>query len=765
MKRVGFLLAACLVSCTLFTGCKDTGEEEILTEPLITFKDDITDTGENPYTVSVSITSAQDLKEVKIEKIFPDKDEPDEVIEKVTTFANPKLYTFEKEITVPPTVQKMQIVFNAVTVRNLSSNASFTFNIADNDDPDPEPEPKEVNFLFSREDMENARIKSGISYTKDVFDIMKKRADNYLNISTDPYTYFKAGSDAISGRALQIHVLLSAFTGLISDDERYIEKATEILCSAARNTTVQNAYAMNDALAVADAAYAYTIGYICLDPFMSEEQKELIRNEINEYGLWLYTRSTTSAWGSATNNRRAWNWNGATHGALGLCGLVSEQQPWIERAAERCTDYLKYAVDPTGAPHEGISYLSYGLHFVIPFAIGLKNRTGEDIIASAGSGERPGVLYIPNYIMWQTYPWGGSTVSINQDGGLEPAEGVFYLLTRNIDQTGLWSWLYVVGNEGNGTYGQRNWLGLGACLPYILLWADSSLEAVSPETADKPLSVFYSKGDVSARTGWGKSDCLMTFNCGPRYSSIWNHADAGSVTLAAQGDIFITDLGHGTIATSEKISSRYHNVVLIDGIGQSKVRGDDTDYGNIHSTAYSSVRTAEDERGNSVYVKGDMASAYKIAHAVLDHAYRQVFFKRTPHPYLVVVDDVKKSTATHTYVSQFFTPSTNTVSVDDKVKTATITGSSDKSYCLAVFYSPSGTVTVSEDNSTGYKALRASIQDIDAKIVSLFYPFYQGSAAPDITVSGASDDIRIVFRYEGGDIESLSITPDNIQSE
>lgn len=129
MKRVGFLFVACLVSCPLFTGCQNTGEEEILTEPLITFKDDIIDTRENPYTVSVSITSVQDLKEVKIEKIFPDKDEPDEVIDKITTFANPKLYTFEKEITVPSTVQKMQIVFNAVTVKNLSSNASFTFNV------------------------------------------------------------------------------------------------------------------------------------------------------------------------------------------------------------------------------------------------------------------------------------------------------------------------------------------------------------------------------------------------------------------------------------------------------------------------------------------------------------------------------------------------------------------------------------------------------------------------------------------------------------
>lgn len=626
-------------------------------------------------------------------------------------------------------------------------------------DPTDPPTQEDENFLFNRQDLENARIKSGTGYTRDVFNLMKENADKYLSISTDPYTYFMAGSNFISGRAMQIHVLLSAFTGLITDDERYINKAIDILCAAARSTTVEDANKMNDALAVSDAAYAYAIGYEWLKTCMSDDQRALIQNEINEYGLWLYGQSTVPApWGAATDNRRAWNWNGATHGALGLCALVLEKQQWIDRAIERCTDYLKYAVDATGAAHEGISYLSHGLHFVVPFAVGLKNTTGRDIISSSG----PGVLNIPDYIMWRMYPWGGNTVSINQDGGLEPAEGVFYLLTRNKDQTGLWSWLRIVGSEGNGTYGQRNWLGIGACLPYILLWAND-LEAISPATAGKPLSVFYSKGDVSARTGWGEPDYLITFNCGPRYGGIWNHADAGSVTLAAKGDIFITDLGHGTISTSEKISSRYHNVVLIDGVGQSKVRENGDDYGNIHSTAYPSVRTAQDERGNSVYVKGDLAEAYKIAHSTLDHAYRQVFFKRTPYPYFVVVDDVKKNTETHTYSSQFFTSSGNTISIDKSVRTATIKGSLNKSRCLAVFYSPSG-VIVSKDNSTGYKALRANVQGVSAKIVSLFYPFDQRSAPPDITISGTSDDIRVSFQYKDGASEILHITPDHIES-
>lgn len=94
-------------------------------------------------------------------------------------------------------------------------------------------------------------------------------------------------------------------------------------------------------------------------------------------------------------------------------------------------------------------------------------------------------------------PWSGNTVSINQDGGLEPVKGVFYLLFRNKDQTTLWSWLKTVGKEGSGTFGQRDWLGIGACLPFILLWADNSLEPASAATVRKPLSVFHTKGDVT----------------------------------------------------------------------------------------------------------------------------------------------------------------------------------------------------------------------------------------------------------------------------
>ncbi|MDI9523645.1 MAG: family 10 glycosylhydrolase [Bacteroidota bacterium] len=127
MKKIVFLLLAFLTASALFIGCDDKAEEEILTRPLIKFKDGVDQTMEGTYMVSATITSDQALEEVKIEKIFPGKEEPNEVVETITSFPDSKFYVFEKEFTVPATVQKMQIKVHAITIYGLYSDEIFTF--------------------------------------------------------------------------------------------------------------------------------------------------------------------------------------------------------------------------------------------------------------------------------------------------------------------------------------------------------------------------------------------------------------------------------------------------------------------------------------------------------------------------------------------------------------------------------------------------------------------------------------------------------------
>ena len=71
-----------------------------------------------------------------------------------------------------------------------------------------------------------------------------------------------------------------------------------------------------------------------------------------------------------------------------------------------------------------------------------------------------------------------------------------------------------------------------------------------------------------------------------------------------------------------------------------------------------------------------------------------------------------------------------------------------------------GTLTVAEDNSTGNKAIGASVQAVSAKIVSVFYPFEQNGTPPNISISGTNDNITVSFLFEDNTTESVNITPD-----
>ncbi|KAA6300954.1 MAG: hypothetical protein EZS26_002881 [Candidatus Ordinivivax streblomastigis] len=126
MKQISkLLLAACFLSCAVFMGCKDDPtDEEVLTKPVITFKDNIKE-GESPVTVSATIVSDFNLKSVKIEKNFTNAAN-NEVVETITSFPNnPKELVYEHEFVIPDGLVKMDIKFTAVNVKDLSTEATF----------------------------------------------------------------------------------------------------------------------------------------------------------------------------------------------------------------------------------------------------------------------------------------------------------------------------------------------------------------------------------------------------------------------------------------------------------------------------------------------------------------------------------------------------------------------------------------------------------------------------------------------------------------
>ena len=193
------------------------------------------------------------------------------------------------------------------------------------------------------------KIRDGVP--RQAFEILHARAEKYLELPTTPYTAFKiSGGDSFhfQGRITQTHVTELAFVGLLLDDERYQRKAIDILLSCAKQAGPAEIDAMHKiGLENGDLAMAFALGYDLLNAAMTDEERLLIKNELYEYGAWIFEHSPSSHWGGPTSDTMISNWNAVIHGPLGLIGLLLDRRDWVALAGKRVEGYLHHALDET----------------------------------------------------------------------------------------------------------------------------------------------------------------------------------------------------------------------------------------------------------------------------------------------------------------------------------------------------------------------------------------------------------------------------------
>lgn len=573
------------------------------------------------------------------------------------------------------------------------------------------------------------------------FEQMRRRADGFLLVDTTSYVFH----GAVAGRALTTQALNLAMAGYVTGDRRYLDKAAAIVCAAAGQSDVEDFAELNGALAVADAAHGYAMGYDWLYPFLTDEQRALIREEIRSFGEWLYEHSQTDFWGEDEPRRMAHNWNGVTHGGLGLAALaLGDEQNWLDRAIERVRAYLEHSVDETGACYEGVSYMGYGLQNVVPMAVVLARQGGPDLLAEA-----PTVRLAPEYVLWQVLPGGGRIAPINQCAEtLHPSAGVFRIISKFGDPIGLWGWLRLFGPDGDGTYGASSWLGGGCALPYAVLWADASVAPQSPADAGLPLSRFFARGQVSARDGWGPLDTLVTFTSGKGIPGIWNQGDENSFTFYSRGEQFAIDPGAGWGKTAE------HNAILIDGEGQGSDGGP--------AAVQGKVVTAED-RGTSVYVLGDATAAYRARQPIL-RARRQLLFVRAPEPYLLIADDIQKDEAEHEYYWLLYSAEGNQLEIGPDGSSGYVQGAGRGARCQVRFLWPESDLSVEGTLARDkLPLLTATAAAVNPRFVVLLVAVDQGEEPPEVACQGAPPAMRIEIRFADGTQDALALVNDNIE--
>lgn len=598
-------------------------------------------------------------------------------------------------------------------------------------------------LLFTQSDIPAIKQKITGGRSQSAFDLMIARANSHLSLSTEPYNL----NDAISGRVLSVQLLNLALSGYLTDNTAYTNKAVDILFAACEQYDVETFNQLNGHLAVGDAAHAYAIAYDWVEPFMTEQQKSLVEQELYSFGQWLYEHSLVDYFGSEEPRRLAHNHQAVAHGGMGLCALVlSDAAPaiWLTRATDKIRSYLDYAVDSTGCAYEGMGYLAYGLQGAVPFAAALAHTGGADIVA-----EKEVTSLIAQYYMWQLLPWGGSGVMLNQSGStMKPAGGVMYLIAKNQDSVGLWGWDRMVGENGDESFGQSDWLGAGVSLPYVILWEDAQLQPQSPASAGLGQSKLFSRGQISARDGWEDNNSLATLTSGFGWPGCWNHGDVGSFTFYAKGESFVKDPGAHLQPTI------HHSAITVNNEGQDWFAPGSAPTGEIIDYW---------QQGDATYAKADTKSAYtEILNA--QKAIRQFLYVSGNQPYVIITDDFELSeTAVKNFQWRLTTDYSNSLIVDEFVRTAHIVGASNGAKLDIKFLSPQIFSLQSRAEGSSYKQLIMSSTGYSGKFVVLLIASDNNDVLPDIVKTGDTDSMQIVLTFSDGITDTVNLNLNNIE--
>ena len=219
---------------------------------------------------------------------------------------------------------------------------------------------------------------------------VKRIADNALNTPVYQYELRDGQRLLMTANDMTTVIIHCAFVYLIEGDETYAQRAWQELEAGAAFPDWHPMHFLDTAEMTMNSA----IGYDWLYDYLSDQQKEVIRQAIIEKGLKAGMEAyegTAQLDGSvgAYHNRIGWtqdssNWSfvcngGMIAGALAIMGDTKDEIcPDIVSRALRSIEYPLKAFAPDGAWVEGVGYWDYATRFFIYTLSSMKNTLGTD---------------------------------------------------------------------------------------------------------------------------------------------------------------------------------------------------------------------------------------------------------------------------------------------------------------------------------------------------------------------------------------------------
>lgn len=446
-------------------------------------------------------------------------------------------------------------------------------------------------------------------------------------------------------------------------------------------------------------------------PWMTPEQRDTLRSLIVRATAGKYTvgMDLPAHW-------RNWNHIGITESyaacMFAIEGESGDDPRGRDRIFEVYRDYLTYGIDSMGMGTEGIGYQTAGIGHLSSPIVAFANR-GKNLMVHPHWRR-----HTESWLVQAMQPFGGAWQSCSDLGDFPPnlwmvgVQKFFYPDSAGID--------FVFRNHPLVLKEDWAKIVADACEVQWIVPAMPG-EKASREQALKEAAAlvgggltFHDKarGSLYTRTGWGSDDLVMHVDC--RVDTTFpshDHADRGQFTLAALGRAWACDGYRDT-------ESKYHNVVTIDGRGQAYfptpgrwVASEDTPSATTAvvdakycwdwqwtKSMFTESRSSLERRSQAWGIESaerqqsripldrwevdplPSVTAYYNGYADRAHgdprmwddedgwqlrapwypvqkAFRTVTLARGDHPYVLVVDDIRKDNAEHLYEWRMNAPS------------------------------------------------------------------------------------------------------------
>ncbi|VGO16248.1 hypothetical protein PDESU_04839 [Pontiella desulfatans] len=299
-------------------------------------------------------------------------------------------------------------------------------------------------------------------------------------------------------------------------------------------------------------AYMYDFAY----NWMDAKQQSACRKAINTY---IGGRTTMGS--HMPHHFRNWNWVAVGAGLL-LNAVATEGEEGhdlrvYEHTKEIQTDYVTYGWSQAGSSREAIGYTQFGLRWSGPAMVAMARR-GHNLWNRQN-------WY--NQLEWYAHavqPGGGRFIS-HGDGGHDGPQILTPLMFKKaFPQDRLVDYVYRNAleevNRGNDYVDG----GRGYVMLQCLYAADPATEEEADAARAALGHTFFDpeRGSLIANAGFGADEVQLQFECREdAFTANHQHADRGAFTLAGAGRVWGIEHFRG-------VESRHHNVVTIDYMGQ-----------------------------------------------------------------------------------------------------------------------------------------------------------------------------------------------------